>query len=325
MTDCNRLLIASTAIALLLCALIWGAVGARLMTQSPERFYAYISERPQPAATQYVSHQSALALANEACAEAAADPGDDTQRDSGRDLCAQYIAAASASQSANYTAWQTWIGGFGLCAVLITLVLNFIATRAATKQSRIAQRALEEAARPILFVSVVHSAFFRAPFDPDPTPTIRFQVENVGERFAQIEIIQAEVRFGLTPPEVKPETFHHTILCGRGRKIDPKTNHFEDEHRSQLDAPTAEEIDQVKYGRTAAFFFGIIRYADPLGIVREHGFCFRGVLFAKSGAAEFYRLTDGKNQYDRRAPEARIPTVPKRERGKPVPFSEERR
>lgn len=149
MSDSNRLLFAAAAIGLIVCSLIWGVVGVGLVFSSEQRAQAYREIDDHRGGYEYQSYRTAVRLTEEECANASEQSGSQAEQSTQHDLCAQYIAATAARKSANYAQAQTWIGVFGFAFVIVGLVLNWIATLAATEQAKLARRAI---AQPFLQV-----------------------------------------------------------------------------------------------------------------------------------------------------------------------------
>lgn len=138
------MLIAAAAIGVIACALVWGVIGVGLLTSSQDRADAYYEVDDHRGGNHYQSYRTAVRLSEQECARASQQRGSEAEQSTQRDLCAQYIAAVAARKSANFAEVQTWIGVFGFAFVIVGLVLNWIATLAATEQAKLARRAIPQ-------------------------------------------------------------------------------------------------------------------------------------------------------------------------------------
>lgn len=144
MSDSNRLLFAAAAIGLVICSIIWGVIGVGSLFRNPERAAVYYDMQDRREGNQYQTSRSAAQLTEQACTEASRAGSDDVIETNQRDLCAQFIAAAAARETADYAKAQTWIGLVGFAFVIVGLALNWIATAAATEQASLARRAIPQ-------------------------------------------------------------------------------------------------------------------------------------------------------------------------------------
>jgi hypothetical protein len=236
MSNRDRLLVAAAALGVVFCSLIWSAVGLGLLTRNPERAAAESEIYHQRQHDQYETYDAALALTDEACAEARTESADESQRHDNRDLCAQYIAAASARKSANYTQFQTWIGLFGFSFVIVGLILNWVATDAAAEQARLARRAipqpyLQVSPKQLRLASEADRAGAGAILRSLPQhDSAQFTLHNHGGAPATLVHVQARldlVEAGdpfpgfVTNDPVEPNMLVHGVIVGANGESDP--------------------------------------------------------------------------------------------------------
>lgn len=281
MFNSNRLLIAAAAIGLIVSSLVWSVYGVGLLTRSPDRAAANGYVQAERGDHRYESYGAVAALVHQACTEGEQAREADFADTEQRDLCAQYVAAA-ARKAADWAAAQTWIGFFGLLAVIVTLVLNYAATLAATEQSKIAKRAFEEAERPLFFVSATTDlppeeadGFAYRSFDA------RLLFENVGTRPA----IATELRLRLVrcPENESPPTPDSAIVRSwknfwedAGREIPSGGKELGFAPASENyggDLLVTEALSALRVGPFSIYAIGLMKYEDALGIVRERGIC----------------------------------------------------
>lgn len=270
MSDSNRLLFAAAAIGLIACALIWGVAGVGLLLRSQQHADAYYQVDDQRGGNEYQSYRTAVRLTEAECAKAREQSGTQSEQSTQRDLCAQYIAAAAARRSANYAQAQTWIGVFGFGFVIVGLVLNWIATKAATEQTEIARQQLINVDRPELFADVKDSDIKDTLLHTIPLAIVTATITNAGERSAIFERVHTKLHASAYPP--KPQTIVDDIPRFERRNILGTDK--------SLDVPVAGRTEPVTVAAVldesvALHVLGYVVYRDRWGTEWEMGFCFR--------------------------------------------------
>lgn len=306
MSGRDRVLDAAVRVGLVVGVLIWSVLGVGLLTSN--RPHANASIQSQTASYQRDAVPDAAALGREACAEVNEQSDSSADQREQRDLCAQFLAAAAAQNSANFSNDQTIIGAVGLFAVLLTLALNAVATLAATDQARTARRSIEELERPYLFARVggdnsgPPTAFAPERQRMEPHEPIEYYFVNHGRSPALITRYKRR-RYRRRysegpPPPIDPDGDEgwpapHGVVVPAGQD----SQAFQVlEFPGQSTPP--QGIDDIEIW----YFIGYVVYQDTSGSAEYvKGFCY---YYAQLGRQEWYLLGTGQTpdeyNYDRR-------------------------
>ncbi|HEX8414682.1 MAG TPA: hypothetical protein VF637_12475 [Sphingomicrobium sp.] len=178
------------------------------------------------------------------------------------DLCAQWKAADSAEESADWAARAFWLGGLGTALLLLTL-------RYTAKSTRAAADALDmqiNSDRPLMQLTKVEYGRFD-PFGEHVSFGFGYTVENLGSTGCWIESLDIAVYTNLatTPPEGPTHAF-----IGAGKGLTTMSEHLRcnfwpEEVLEFLDTP-------------ALFCVGSVTYRNAGGIRWKTGFAVRSVI-----------------------------------------------
>lgn len=189
------------------------------------------------------------------------------------DLCEQRRMAKAAEESVWWARLQTWLGGFGLIGVVITLAFTAVATKAASRSARTAERALTDLERPFVYVSIPESGLGmfgdgRGSYER----ALVFECVNLGRTPADLlDIVDdfVEIDTGQWPDQIIPATGDRTLPPGTVSAVDRPH-----QTRIQLAQRFGSQSTRGRLGiDTDAFLIGYVRYADVFGIRYITGFC----------------------------------------------------
>lgn len=181
------------------------------------------------------------------------------------DLCEQ-MRMAEAAKDATQAAWiQLGVSVVGLIAIVATLIVNAMATQAASSAAEHAGRAVEVQIRIERAFLIVGAITIRKS-DPDE---VEFDLQNIGKTVGVLTEWSAACR-GVQEISATP-------IYGEAREtrrvIWPQDS---DTFFASIGDP--QEVETVISGDVPIFVWGYFKYEDVLGRTRASGFCYCGQL-----------------------------------------------
>lgn len=182
------------------------------------------------------------------------------------DICEQRRMAKAAEDAVWWARLQTWLGGFGFAAVLLTLVFTGIATRAASRQASLSRHALVDTERAFVFPKITQ---WKAVKDLKTEKVTMWKIalewQNLGNtptRHLRLNINSA------LRPDALPENFEfpdgevaneHPLVIAPGLTIESREIAF-----------TLDEMESIQSGTKNLYVWGWAEYDDVFERTPRH-------------------------------------------------------